>query len=307
MKKNNKIKLMIILSMMLLLTGCTKYLQDENKKSVINSSTGQSITENVLCKPKDKETLKIYEEHNVNLNKLPECEDFKITSGGYEGLWNSIFVKPLAFIILKVGKILRNYGLAIIVTSILIRLIALPITKKTAIQSELIKKAKPELDKLEKKYANKTDQQSVMNKSREMTLIYKKYNINPVAGCLYAMLQLPIFIAFLEAINRVPALFEGSFLTLKMGLTPYIAITHGQFWYIILTILVGLTTYFSFKLNTTSTSVEQAKTMTKAMVIMIVVMSVFMSSALNIYWITTNLFTIVQNILVKGGNKDAKI
>ncbi len=307
MKKNNKIKLMIILSMMLLLTGCTKYLQDENKKSVINSSTGQSITENVLCKPKDKETLKIYEEHNVNLNKLPECEDFKITSGGYEGLWNSIFVKPLAFIILKVGQIVRNYGLAIIVTSILIRLIALPITKKTAIQSELIKKAKPELDKLEKKYANKTDQQSVMNKSREMTLIYKKYNINPVAGCLYAMLQLPIFIAFLEAINRVPALFEGSFLTLKMGLTPYIAITHGQFWYIILTILVGLTTYFSFKLNTTSTSVEQAKTMTKAMVIMIVVMSVFMSSALNIYWITTNLFTIVQNILVKGGNKDAKI
>lgn len=307
MKKNNKIKLMIILSMMLLLTGCTKYLQDENKKSVINSSTGQSITENVLCKPKDKETLKIYEEHNVNLNKLPECEDFKITSGGYEGLWNSIFVKPLAFIILKVGQIVRNYGLAIIITSILIRLIALPITKKTAIQSELIKKAKPELDKLEKKYANKTDQQSVMNKSREMTLIYKKYNINPVAGCLYAMLQLPIFIAFLEAINRVPALFEGSFLTLKMGLTPYIAITHGQFWYIILTILVGLTTYFSFKLNTTSTSVEQAKTMTKAMVIMIVVMSVFMSSALNIYWITTNLFTIVQNILVKGGNKDAKI
>ena len=219
----------------------------------------------------------------------------------------SIFVKPLAFIILKVGQIVRNYGLAIIVTSILIRLIALPITKKTAIQSELIKKAKPELDKLEKKYANKTDQQSVMNKSREMTLIYKKYNINPVAGCLYAMLQLPIFIAFLEAINRVPAIFEGSFLTLKMGLTPYIAITHGQFWYIILTILVGLTTYFSFKLNTTSTSVEQAKTMTKALVIMIVVMSVFMSSALNIYWITTNLFTIVQNILVKGGNKDAKI
>lgn len=307
--KNKKVKILLVLLMLLLATGCTKTLEDsETKKAVTNPSTGQSLTENILCRPKDEETLKLYEKHEVNLEKLPECEDFKINSGGYEGLWNTIFVKPLAFVILQIGQFVKNYGLAIIITSLLIRLIAYPITKKTAVQSELIKEAKPELDKLEKKYANKTDQQSMMKKSQEMTMIYKKYNINPISGCVYAMLQLPLFIAFLEAINRVPALFEGTFLTLQMGTSPYIAIANGDFQYIILILLVGITTYFSFKLNSTSASNDQSKMTSRIMVIMILVMSVFMTSALNIYWITTNLFTVVQNLLVKkGGKKDEKL
>lgn len=307
--KNKKIKVLLILIMILLTTGCTVTLKDEEtKKAVTNPTTGQSLTENILCKPKDEETIKIYEEHKVELKDLPECEEFKINSGGYEGLWNTIFVKPLAFIILQIGRFVNNYGLAIIITSLIIRLIAYPITKKTAVQSELIKNAKPELDRLEKKYANKTDQQSMMKKSQEMTMIYKKYNINPISGCAYAMLQLPLFIAFLEAINRVPALFEGTFLTLQMGTAPYIAISNGHFQYIILILLVGVTTYFSFKLNSTSSSNDQGKMMSRIMVIMILVMSIFMTSALNIYWITTNLFTIVQNLLVKrGGKKDAKV
>lgn len=307
--KNKKIKVLLIILMLILTTGCTQTLKDnETKKAVTNPTTGQSLTENILCRPTDEETLKIYEEHEVNLEKLPECEDFKINSGGYEGLWNTIFVKPLAFIILQIGQFVNNYGLAIIITSLIIRLIAYPITKKTAVQSELIKEAKPELDRLEKKYANKTDQQSMMKKSQEMTMIYKKYNINPISGCVYAMLQLPLFIAFLEAINRVPALFEGTFLSLQMGTSPYIAITNGHFQYIILILLVGVTTYFSFKLNSTNASNDQSKMTSRIMVIMILVMSVFMTSALNIYWITTNLFTVVQNLLVKkGGKKDEKL
>ena len=309
MKKKNKIlKVLLIILMVITLTGCTKTLKGEDKKVVTNPTTGQNLTENILCKPTDKETLELYEKYEVNIEDLPNCENFKITSGGYEGLWNSIFVKPLAFIILKVGKLVNNYGLAIIITSLLIRLIALPITKKTAVQSELIKQAKPELDKLEQKYKDKTDQASMMKKSQEMSMIYKKYNINPVSGCLYAMLQLPLFIAFLEAINRVPALFEGKFLWLQMGTSPYVALTHGWYWYLILTILVGASTYFSFKLNSTTAENDQTKTMSRVMTIMILVMSGFMTSALNIYWITTNLFTVVQNILVKkGGKKDAKI
>lgn len=307
--KNKKTKTLLIILTLLLTVGCTKTLENpETKKAVTNPNTGQSLTENILCRPKDEETIKLYEEHKVDLEKLPECENFKINSGEYSGLWNTIFVKPLAFIILQIGKFVNNYGLSIVITSLIIRLIAYPITKKTAIQSELIKNAKPELDKLEKKYANKTDQQSMMKKSQEMTMIYKKYDINPISGCVYSMIQLPLFIAFLEAINRVPALFEGTFLTLQMGTSPYIAIANGNYQYIILILLVGITTYFSFKLNSTSTSSDQNNTMTRVMVIMILIMSVFMTSALNLYWITTNLFTVVQNLLVKkGGKKDEKL
>ena len=141
----------------------------------------------------------------------------------------------------------------------------------------------------------------MMKKSQEMTLIYKKHKINPVLGCLYSFIQLPLFIAFLEAINRVPALFEGKFLSLQLGTTPSMGIfSNGQWLYLLLIILIGVTTYFSFNLNkTASTTGSQMQNMTNIMTGMIVVMGIFMPTALCIYWITTNLFTIVQNLLVK--------
>ena len=141
-----------------------------------------------------------------------------------------------------------------------------------------------------------------MRKSQEMTMIYKKYNINPISGCLYGFIQLPLFIAFLEAINRVPALFEDNFLGLQLGTTPSVGLlTNGNWIYIILILLVGLTTYFSFSLNKTTAQSENdpMKNMTTVMTVMIIVMGFFMPTALCIYWITTNLFTVIQNLIVK--------
>lgn len=303
MKKTNMKKISVVLILILLLTtGCTKTLKGADKKAVTNPETGQSLTENILCQPENKKTIEAYEKNGVDLSKYPKCSDFKITSGGYEGLWNSIFVKPLAFIILWFSKYVKSAALALIITSLIIRFIAYPVTKKTALQSELLKKAKPELDKLEKKYANKTDQESIMKKSQEMTMIYKKYNINPISGCLYGFIQLPLFIAFLEAINRVPALFEETFLGLQLGTTPSVGLlTNGNWIYIILILLVGATTYFSFSLNKTTSQSENdpMKNMTTIMTVMIIVMGFFMPAALCIYWITTNLFTVVQNLIVK--------
>ena len=58
MKKSKKI--LIILLLIISLTGCTKVLKDKDGKPVINKETGQSMTENIVCKPTDKETIKIY-------------------------------------------------------------------------------------------------------------------------------------------------------------------------------------------------------------------------------------------------------
>ena len=305
MKNKNKIVIVLLL-IIVLLSGCTKTLTDG--KNPVKNDKGQTLTENILCKPKDSDTIKKYEEHKVDISKLPDCKDFKVTSGGYEGLWTSIFVKPLAWLILKIGSFVNNkYAISLIIVSILIRLVAFPITRKTAMQSEVLKKAKPELDRLEAKYKDKTDQESLMKKNQEMMLIYKKYNFNPVTGCLFSIVQLPLFIAFLEAINRVPAIFESKLL-FQMGTSPKVALLNGDYLYIILIILVGVTTYFSFKFNTATVGdSKQATTMNRTMVIMITAMSIFMTSALDIYWITTNLFTIVQNLLIKRGSKNAKV
>ena len=306
MKFNNKKKLLTILLLIVLLaTGCTKSLEDDDGNVVKNTVTGQSLTENILCKPTDEEMLNIYEkyEDKVDLDSLPECKNYKFNSGKDEGLWTNVFVKPLAWIIITIGNWVGNYGLALIITSLAIRFIAVPVTRKTAMQSELLNKAKPDLDRIEKKYEGKNDNDSMFKKSQEISMVYKKYNISPASGCLYAFLQLPLFIAFLEAINRVPAIFEDTFLGFQLGTTPFTAMQNGNFMYLILVVILGFITYFSFKLNASSAQNEQTAMMNKSMVVMIIVMSLFMTAALDIYWLTSNLFTVGQNLLVKRSKK----
>lgn len=299
--KKNKLKLLLVLFLLLISTGCTTTLTDSNNKPVKNEVTGQNLTKNIICQPTNKETLKAYEKNGVKVEKLPTCDEFKVTSGKYEGLWTSIFIKPLAFILLALGRAVGNYAVSLIIISLLIRLIAFPVTKKTAMQSELIKKAQPELDRIQKKYKDKQDQDSMMKQSQEMMMVYKKYNINPMSGCLFSMLQLPLFIAFFEAVQRTPAIFEDKFLFLQLGTTPSVGITSSAwFAYLILVILIAVTTFYSLKMNMTgNTQDPNMKMMPMMMSVMIIITSLFMPSALGIYWVTSNLFTIVQNILVK--------
>lgn len=125
-----------------------------------------------MCRPTNADVLEIYEMNKVDLNELPSCQDFKLFSN-YEGLWISIFVKPLAWLIIKLGVILKNYGLSLVLISIAIRAVLMPLTKKTAMQSENLKKAQPELDRINKKYENKSDNDSLMKKNEELLMVYK--------------------------------------------------------------------------------------------------------------------------------------
>ena len=92
--KNKKTKFILLMLSILLLTGCTRNLKDSENKIVKNEKTGQSVTENIICRPTDEDMLKIYEDNNVDISKLPECKDFTPITD-YEGLWTSFFVKPL--------------------------------------------------------------------------------------------------------------------------------------------------------------------------------------------------------------------
>lgn len=299
MKK--KILLLLLLTVMLF-TGCTKRftVEGENK-------TTKSYVSNILCQPTTKEMKKVYEDNSdkveVDVNKLVKCTNFKVNTGGYEGLWTSIFVKPLAWAIIQIGKLVKNYGLAIMLASLILRAVLFPFSKKSTMMSENMKKAKPDLDKLEKKYANKEDKDAMMKKSQEMMMIYKKYNISPMSGCLFAFLQLPIFFAFLEAIYRVPVLFEGKFLVFNLGTTPWEGISSGNYFYIILIALIIGTTFFSMRnMNNSSMNDDQAKqmkTMNYFMIAFISFASFSLPTAIALYWIVSSGFTVIQNIVIK--------
>lgn len=307
MKKMTKIvKILTVFLLIITLTGCTQQLKDAEGKVVKNETTGQTITKNIICKPTDKKAIKIYEKNKVNIKNLPDCKKMKI-SGKYEGIWNSLFVRPLGFLIVKIGQIVSSTAISIIIITLILRFLLFPMTQKTMLQSEKMKEAKPELDRLEKKYANKKDQESMTKKSQEMMQIYQKYQIKPLSGCLFAFIQIPILFALWEAINRVPAIFEETFLGINMGTTPMTAMAAGQWYYILICAILVAVTYFSYKLNPSmnmnSQMEKQNKLMTTGMTIFIGFMSFTLPTAIAFYWITTSAFTIFQNLAIKRRKK----
>jgi len=298
--KKKYFKIVIMVFCLILLTGCTKTLKNEDKQPVKNEETGQILTENIICRPEEQSSIEIYEKYEIDIEKLPTCNKFNPLKN-YEGLWTSIFVKPLAWLIIKIGSLLNNYGLSLVVTCLLIRLILFPFTRKTAMQSELIKKAQPELAKIEKKYENKTTTEDQNKKAQEMMMVYQKYKINPISGCLLAFIQIPLLFAFYEAINRTPAIFEDKFLLFELGKTPWVGIQNGQYIYILLVVLIFLATLISFK-KTLKDQAGQAANMKFTIYFMLIIItysSFTMASAVGIYWITSSLFTIIQNLLVE--------
>ena len=307
MKKSIKI-LLVVLSIFLL-TGCTKQLIGEDKKVVKYEETGKALTENIVCKPTNKDVIELYEENGVEIESLPACDEFKPFSE-YEGLWTTIFVKPLAWLLINVGVLLGKIGLnkgfanglAIIISCLAIRLFLFPLTRKTAMQSEKMNAIKPELDKLEKKYKDKTSEDDQKMKAQEMMAIYQKNKINPVSSCLLSFVQIPLLFAYLEAINRTPVIFENKFLGLDMGTT----ISHGimsNSWYIYVLFLIIIlgTTYLSFRktLKDQTAMAAQMKGTIYFMLAMIVFASFSLPVALGLYWISSSAFTILQNKLVE--------
>lgn len=305
-----KKKIVVLFAVVLLtLTGCTKYLSDDNNKRVVNDKTGQNLTANILCLPEDQELMDEYKRYEgnlkVKLDELPKCTNMKIyEKKSYNGLWVGIFVRPLAWCIIQLGKVFNNYGISVMLIGLIIRLIMLPVSAKTAKQQENMKSIQPEMERIEKKYANKTDQESMMKKSQETLALYQKYNINPMSSCLVSFIQLPIFFAFLEAINRVPAIFENYFWKFQLGTTPLVGIKQGNYYYIILIVLILVFTALSFKHSMSSMSsspeqVKQTKYMLIFMTVFIGIASFQLPSAIALYWVVTNAFNVVQMELMK--------
>ena len=305
-----KKKIALALMCVFLLTGCQKNF------TVVNEETGaqKNYVSNILCKPETKEMQQIYinnpeelKKVNVNYEKLPQCKNLKINSGEYEGLWTSLFVKPLAWVLVKVSNLVKSEGLGIMLVAFIMRALMLPLSLKSAKMSKNMSKAQMDLNRLEVKYRGREDKDSMMAKSQEMMMIYKKYNINPMSSCLFSFIQLPIFFAFLEALYRVPAFFETSFLRVfHLGTTPLEGIKSGNYWYIILIVLILGATYFSFK-NTNSSNgnaqqEQQMKMMSSFMVVFIGIASFSLQTSIALYWIVSNGFTIVQNMIMKKGN-----
>lgn len=214
-----------------------------------------------------------------------------------QGFWDQFFVWPLYWLIRESSVLLGdNYGLGILVATIIIRLIILPLMVKQIKSAKKMQELQPEMLKIREKYKN--DPQRAQ---QETMLLLQKHNVNPLAGCLPILVQMPILIAFYHAIIRAPEIKSHSFLWMELGQPDP---------YYILPILAALTTYLQSKVMGSamqnSPQMQQMQMMYILMPIMILAIAVTLPSALSLYWVYGNLFSIVQTyFLYRDTNKQS--
>lgn len=123
---------------------------------------------------------------------------------GWNGI-GDIFVYPMAGIMWFIAKTIGfgNYALTIIFSTVIVRTIAWPIYGKTNDMQLKMQIIQPEVNKIQKKYEGKEDQESKQRMAMEQMQLYKKYGIN-MFGCLMPLIQMPIFLGFYRTISRMP-------------------------------------------------------------------------------------------------------
>ena len=190
----------------------------------------------------------------------------------------------LALLLTTTDKYVGNFGVSIIVVTILIKIALLPLTLKQDKSMKEMKKIQPELEKLKEKYAN--DKQMLNIKTMEL---YKEHKVNPLGGCLPLLLQLPILFALFGVLRSgiIPA--DSSFLWLKLT---------DKDPYYILPILNGAVSFFQQKLMGSADSNPQMKNMMYIFPIMMIYISYRMPSGLQLYWLTSSLLAVVQQYFI---------
>jgi YidC/Oxa1 family membrane protein insertase len=202
------------------------------------------------------------------------------------------------------------FGIAIVMLTILIKLIISPIfqyqlTTSRRVQAEQ-RRIAPELAKIRKQY--KKDPQRL---NQETMALYKEHNINPLAqmsGCLPALVQSPILIALFYVIrdaHQTLQIHNFHFLGIVLNKT---ALEHGQFvpLAVLLPLLAGLTTFVQTKMMTQPGQVQDptqaamTQNMTLIMPVFIGFISLQFQTALALYWVVSNLFSIGQQYFITG-------
>jgi len=238
---------------------------------------------------KEKALLDRYE--SLGIPKLSKSIDWG---------WFEWFMRPIFDLLNWLFELTGNFGVAIICLTIIVRLVMFPIAQKQFKSFAAMRKVQPKLKALQEKFKDdKTKQQQAMLK------LYQEEKINPAAGCLPILLQIPIFYALYKVLlvsvemRHQPFALWIKDLSAPDPLTPVnlfglLDFTPPGFLLIgILPILLGITMWLQFKLNPQQMDPTQQAIFAWMPWIMMVVLAPF-AAGLVLYWVTSNVLTIAQ-------------
>jgi YidC/Oxa1 family membrane protein insertase len=207
--------------------------------------------------------------------------------------WFSFLAVPALYVLKWFYKYLHNYGLAIILMTILIKIAFWPLTQKSFKSMQAMKKIQPKIAQVREKY--KDDREKL---NQELMALYKTYKVNPMGGCLPMVLQIPVFIALYRMLNTAVELRHEPFMLWINDLTAPDRLSIGiPIPYLggipVLTLLMGISMFVQQKMTPSSGDPRQEQ----VMLLMPVIFTVFFinfPSGLVLYWLVNNILSIVQ-------------
>ncbi|ALE15537.1 Inner membrane protein translocase component YidC, long form [Altererythrobacter epoxidivorans] len=233
---------------------------------------------------------------------LDQYEDAGIQNFGkaVDWGWFEWFVKPMVWLLRQLYDFAGNFGVAIILLTILIRGVMFPIAQKQFASMAAMKAVQPKMKAIQERY--KDDKQ---RQQQEVMKLYKDEGVNPLAGCLPLLIQIPIFFALYKSlilaiemrhkpfalwIHDLSAPDPAKILNL-FGLLPFDP--PGFLGIGVLAVLLGITMWLTFRLNPSAMDPVQQQIFQFMPWVLMFVMAPF-AAGLLIYWVTSNLLTLAQ-------------
>ncbi|MGB0959006.1 MAG: membrane protein insertase YidC [Halocynthiibacter sp.] len=288
-------------------TSVAKYIKGadvyttESRLPVMDVAAGAtvSVTTQVFAGAKEWETIKKYEDNGI-----------KGFIDSIDWGWFFFLTKPIFKLLHFINGLIGNMGWAIILLTLCIKAVLLPLAYKSYVSMAKMKELQPEMEKI--KEAAGDDKQK---QQKEVMALYKREKVNPAAGCLPILLQIPIFFSlykvifvtielrhapFIGWIKDLSAPDPTSILNL-FGLLPWGTPEPGSMFFIlslgVLPILLGISMWLQQKLNPTPTDPAQAMIFAWMPWVFMFMLGSF-ASGLVIYWIANNTITFTQQYLI---------
>ncbi|MEY4696912.1 MAG: hypothetical protein RIT14_1340, partial [Pseudomonadota bacterium] len=289
-------------------TAVTKYVpsadiyQTETRKPVLDVAPGATVTSTIrlFAGAKEWETIRGYE-RDSNVPGFIDSIDWG---------WFFFMTKPIFAVLHWLHGAIGNMGLAIIALTFVLKVLVLPLAYKSYVSMAKMKELQPEIEALKERAGD--DKQKMQ---REMMQMYKDKKVNPAAGCLPVLIQIPIFFSLYKVIfvtielrhapffgwlNDLSAPDPSSIYNL-FGLLPWAAPAHPSLMATIfigaLPILLGITMWLQQKLNPAPADPVQQQVFAWMPWVFMFMLGGF-ASGLVVYWITNNLITFAQQYLI---------
>jgi YidC/Oxa1 family membrane protein insertase len=202
--------------------------------------------------------------------------------------WIAPISKVIFFIFTGIHRVVPNYGVVIIIFSIIMMVVFFPLTFKSQASMRRMQKLQPKMDAIRKKY--KDDPQKM---NAEIMKLYTQNKVNPVGGCLPLLLQMPIFFALYAVLRSTIELRGAPFMLWIKDLS-------ARDPYFILPVIMGIAMFVQQKFTITD---PRQKMMTYFMPIFLVFIFARLPSGIVLYWLVYNLLSIVQQYLIRRSEK----